>query len=45
MKLHVMRLIMVCMIISVLCAGALFQYMTTNRDNHTNAVMVAAFLR
>ncbi len=42
MKLHTMRLVMACMIASVLFAGALFQYMTANQNDLTNAVMVIA---
>ncbi len=42
MKIRSMRLFIMLTIVSFLFAGALFQYITADRKNLTNAVMVTA---
>ncbi len=45
MKQKILRFAALCMILSVLCAGALFQYITADQNHMKNAVLVMATLR
>lgn len=40
MKLKTIRFIATCMIVSVLCAGVLYQYTKAKKDTYSNAVFV-----
>ncbi len=44
MKMKFLRCAMVCMICAMLCAGAVFQYMTANQRSLSDAVLVMACL-
>ncbi len=44
MKLTAIRWVTAFLIVSVLCAGALFQYITTEQNTHSNAVLVMAHI-
>ncbi len=42
MKLTAIRWIAACLIVSILCVGALFQYITAEQNTYSNAVFVMA---
>ncbi len=43
MKTNLLRCGALCLIVSVLCAGAIFQYMTAEKKQRTNAILVMAY--
>lgn len=42
MKIKSIRMIALCMIVSFLCIGAVFQYTVTDKLPHNNAILVMA---
>ncbi len=43
MKNKFLRLSVFCIILTTLCAGIIFQYMTADKKEHTNAVLVMSY--
>ena len=41
MELKLLRCGIFCMILAMLCAGAFFQYMTAEKNERTNAILVS----
>ncbi|MGN1059861.1 MAG: hypothetical protein ACI4QW_05450 [Clostridia bacterium] len=42
MKMKMLRFGVLCMMLAMLCAGAVFQYRTADQNQRTNAVLVMA---
>lgn len=41
MKLKLLRCGILCVILAVICAGAFFQYMTAEKNERTNAILLS----